>query len=30
MSLTEEQEQLAVQGAIDAFTFYKKTLASIV
>lgn len=28
--LTEEQEQLAVQGAIDAFTFYKKTLAALV
>lgn len=29
LSLTEEQEQLAVQGAIDAFAFYKKTLANL-
>ncbi|ETX09923.1 heme oxygenase [Marinomonas ushuaiensis DSM 15871] len=29
LSLTEEQEARAVQGAIDAFAFYKKTLAQL-
>lgn len=29
LSLTEEQEALAIKGAMDAFAFYKKTLASL-
>ncbi|WP_111637618.1 biliverdin-producing heme oxygenase [Marinomonas shanghaiensis] len=29
LSLTEEQEALAIKGAMDAFAFYKKTLAAI-
>jgi len=29
LSLTEEQETLAIQGAVDAFAFYKKTLKSL-